>query len=73
MPGPYGFGEQQNAMDMVRHDNKGVQRNVREVIRNSTPTRTYGLRHLVGYHLAIYDLAEEIFPASGTDGHKIRP
>jgi len=72
MPGPYGFGEQQNAMDMVRHDNKGVQRNVREVIRNGIPTSPYGLCDLVEYHLVIYDLAEQIFPAPGADGYEIR-
>jgi len=58
MPGHYGFGEQENPMEMVGHNNAGIQGNLRKVIWNDIPTRPYGLCDLVGYDPAVYDLAE---------------
>jgi hypothetical protein len=73
MPGPYGIREQENAMEMVRHHDEGVQHNVREVIQNGIPANRCGLRYLVGYHLAAHNLTKQTLPMSGADGYEIRP
>lgn len=72
MPGPDRFVEQENAVEVVRHNNEGIQDDIRKVSWYCVPARDHDVPCLAPYHRALYDLAEETLVVSGADGYEIR-
>jgi len=72
MPGPYGFGESENAMEMIRHNNEGIQDNTRKMNRYCIPTRNHDVPCLAAYHQAIRDLTEDALPVSRAKSDEVR-
>lgn len=72
MPGPYRFVEQENTVEVVRHNNEGIQDEIRKVNRYCIPARNHDVPCLAPYHGALYDLAEETLVVSGANGYEIR-
>ena len=73
MPGPYGFTEQKNSMEMVRHHHKCIQSNIRKMNRNTVPTGRNNVRSRVAYHLPIYNLAKDALAVARADSNEVRP
>ena len=57
-----GFPKNQNAMDMIRHHYKGIERDMRETLRNLFPAG----RNDVG------NLVEDTAAISSLDGYEVR-
>jgi hypothetical protein len=72
MRGPLrAFPKQQHTMNMVRHQYKGVELDLREVGGNLDPTLCHRLSRSAAKDDTVTDLAEKADMAAGTDGHEI--
>jgi len=71
MPGHY-IGKQQNAMDVIGHNDECIQGNVWEMARNLVPAGHHNPADLVASHPVLHDLAKEALISSRADGQEIR-
>jgi hypothetical protein len=60
-------------MNVIGHNNKGIQLNQREMVWNILPTTPGDFARLVQPHFAVDHMAEQAFPLAGADRHEIRP
>ena len=67
---PYSMGRN-DAMDMVGHEDEGIQFNVREMLGQLGPTGLNGLAEGVHLHLIPNDLAEKAFSPVGANCDEI--
>jgi hypothetical protein len=67
------IGDNDDAVYVIGHDNKGIQFNKREMVRNVLPTTPGDFASLVQPHFFIDNLAEKAFPIAGANRHEIRP
>jgi hypothetical protein len=72
MPSPYSLNEQQDAVNVVGHDDKRIHRHMPEMPRNRVPAGRYNTAPSVAPHLALYYLAEQALVVAGADGDKVR-
>ena len=72
MPGPYGVHEQEDAVDVVGHDDKRIYRHMAEMPRNRVPAGRYNIARSAAPHLALYNLAKQALVVAGADGDKVR-
>ena len=72
MPSPYGLDEQQDAVDVVGHDDKHIYSHMAEMTGNGVPAGRHNTARSVAPHLAVYNLAKQALVVAGTDGDKVR-
>ena len=72
MPGPYGVHEQEDAVDVVGHDDKRIYRHMAEMVWNGVPAGPHNTAPPVAAHLALCNLAKQALVVAGTDGDKVR-
>jgi hypothetical protein len=60
-------------MHVVGHDDKGIQFNQWEMVRDVLPTTPGDFARLVQPHFAIDHMAEQARPIAGAHRHEIRP
>jgi hypothetical protein len=68
-----GIGDHDDSVNMIRHDDKRIQFNHRETMRNVLPTTPGDFARIVQMHLAVDHMAEQacVFPRAHL--HEIRP
>ena len=70
MPGPY-IVEQEDAVNMIRHCHKGIERRIREMRGDLEPTRFDRVPDVVQMHLVLFDHTEQTFSISGTGRNEV--
>jgi hypothetical protein len=70
---PTGFGDNDNSMHVIGHDNKRIQFNDREMVWDILPTTPGDFASIIQPHFSIRDLAEETRPIPRADRHEICP
>ena len=73
MPGHYGFREQWNSVQMIRHNNEGIQDDIRKMNRYGIPRRNHDVPCLAGYYRAVDDVTEDALSVSRANSDEIRP
>ena len=58
---------------VIGHDDKGIQFNQREMVRDILPTTPGGFTRTVQPHFSIHDFAQKARPIPCADCHEIRP
>jgi len=58
-------------MDVVWHDHKFAQFNLRKMRRNGSPHTFNHSAHLIQYDFAFNNLSKQVFSIMGDNGHKI--
>ncbi len=71
MPCPYGIRNQNDAVDVIGHDDKCIQFCVQEMNRDFIPARLHDTAELVLAHFPRHHLAEQVFVVEGADGDEI--
>src|SRR6266567_3765999 len=61
-----------DGMDMVRHDNECIQLDRGEPVRQSPPLRFYNSSGIAHRHFPVDNLSKQAFPAERTDADEIR-
>lgn len=62
-----------DSMDVIGHDDKGIQFNEREMVRDVLPTTLRNFSCLVQPYLAVHRMPEQAFPIPRADRHEICP
>jgi len=69
---PYSsLGNDDNAMHVIWHHDKGVQIDMRKMVRDSQPTLFYYLPGIIYAHLTVHHIAEQACSFMRTDGDEI--
>ncbi len=62
MPGPYGVRQNENPVQMVRHEGESVQHNVVEMPGDLLPAGRHRHANQAGADLAVLNLSEQAAP-----------
>ena len=69
---PYGRGgDDEDAVEMVRHDDERVQVDIRDVVRDGGPTAGDDLAQLVRLEYAVHHVTEDMVTLAGADGDEV--
>jgi hypothetical protein len=63
----------ENTVNMVRHNHKLVQFHCGKSIWDSMPLIPYNFTNGIQPHLVLHNFPEQTFPIMGANGYKIRP
>jgi len=69
---PTGFGDHDDSMDVVGHDNRRVQHRVGEMGGGILPTTPGDFAGIIQMHFAVHHMAEQARPVPRAHSHEIR-
>jgi len=68
---PTGINQNQNAVNVIGHDNKNIQNKMREIGWQPLPTGIHHLPYSIQLHLTIDNGTKEAFPLMGTKCNEV--